>query len=54
MEQMERIETFFASFASSENVVRSLLRLLAEIDTEKRPELKVDRDMIITFVEVLL
>lgn len=53
-ETFEHMADFFQSMASKEGVASAMLRVLGSIDVEKRPELKNDRDMLITFMQTLL
>ncbi len=50
----EPMQSFFESMATKEHVAQALLRVLGNVDVEAKPELKNDRDMLITFVETLL
>lgn len=51
--EFEPMAIYFNETASRGAVLRALLRVLSEIDTEKRPELKDSRDVLLTFAECL-
>lgn len=50
----EPMQSFFESMATKEHVAQAMLRVLGNVDIDKNPHLKNDRDMLITFVETLL
>lgn len=52
--QLEELTYFFTTFATPEHVAQSLLKVLGQVDCSKYPDLKNDRDMLVTFVQRLL
>lgn len=51
--EFEPMAIYFNETAGRDAVLRALLRVLSEIDTEKRLDLKESRDILLTFAECL-